>query len=324
MRRYCILLAAALVFAAAPAWSQCTFKVKSQASRPALTGRLVYEDSTTGQLYLYDFQAVTLTNFTATWAATANENPVFSPDGKAVLFSAVQSDQRHLYYWKIGAAQPVNLTLAMGNLRNEDPKFAPSGKAIVWKQSFNIVTAPLNFDGSGNPSLGAVTAITTNGVQGTTTEASAPVFSPTAKDVYYYTGSGANAQVQKYDTTTHVFTPFPKTAGVEYYYPVDPDLYDFLYVSWLSSTNMFDKIFLYSQITNTSTAWNPTDCAANNSDPAPVDEDYFIYSRDDNSDGDRYELYLGQIATGFAWTLTPLHVNIRGDALLGANYTNAR
>ncbi len=178
-------------------------------------------------------------------------NPVFSPDGSAVLFTAVANNERDLYYWVIGAATPTNITAAFPNTRNEDPKFSPDGTKIVWKQTFSIEQANLVFNGSGTPSLtGAVQLVL--GHQGMSDEASAPVYSPTQKYIYYYTGTGSGAQVQQYNTQTATHGPaFTMQPNTEYYYPVDPDYYEFFYTSWLTPTNTFDKIYLYSRVTQT-------------------------------------------------------------------------
>ena len=260
-------------------------------------------------------------------------NPMYSPDGSAILFSAVQyiggEYQRHVFYWRIGSPALVNLTAPLGNLRHEDPKFSPNGNAIVWKENFNIVTASLKFNSQGVPALsGSPRHITNNGAQGTFTEASGPSFSPTGKYIYYWTGSkdAFPIHIHKYNVTAKasVPLPFPQPAKIAFYYPVDPDLYDLLYVSWLNASTPFDKIYLSSGITGVSTVWNAADCGADNSDPAPVDEDYFIYSRDGNADSSFYELYLGQISTGYSWSLSPPGLNNSAGDALGADYTNAR
>lgn len=324
MRYLSALLAIGLsLWTSAARSDPCSFTPQDPSTLPALTGRVVYEDDNTGLLYLYDFLNATLTNV-PTMNLTAAENPVFSPDGSAILFSAVTNNQRHLFYWIIGSpAQPTNITAWMGNLRNEDPKFSPNGNMIVWKQDFGISTASFSFDDLGNPILFNVQQIIPS-----TPEASGPVYSPTEKYIYYFTGSSSQIkQIQVYSTLTMTSTPaFTQDANVQYYYPVDPDLYDFIYVSWLQGAVMCpncDKIYVFAKLPNAGTAWNPSDCAADNSDPAPVDEDYFIYSRDKNPDGNsNYELYVGQISTGNAWSLSQL--NISGGILLGANYTSQR
>jgi Tol biopolymer transport system component len=318
-----LMLSAGLVLCGGAASAQCSFTAQGTTA-PALPGRVVYENADTGRLYLYDFAAHHLTQLnTVGWGVTGALNPVFSPDGSAILFTAVANNERDLYYWVIGAATPTNITAAFPNTRNEDPKFSPDGTKIVWKQTFSIEQANLVFNGSGTPSLtGAVQLVL--GHQGMSDEASAPVYSPTQKYIYYYTGTGSGAQVQQYNTQTATHGPaFTMQPNTEYYYPVDPDYYEFFYTSWLTPTNTFDKIYLYSRVTQTATVFNPTDCAANNSDPAPVDEDYFLYSRDDNPSGNRYELYLGQLSTGNAWLL-PSPINGSSGNFLGANYTNAR
>ena len=324
MRFLAIILAAWLVSCASAAWSDpCSFTPQDPSTLPALTGRVVYEDTVGGGLYLYDFGNSSLTTVPiASWGLSAATNPVFSPDGSAILFSAVVSDQRHLFYWTIGSAQPTNITGGMGNLRNEDPKFAPDGFHIVWKQNFGIETASFSFDDLGQPILFNLQQLAAN-----PPEASGPVYSPTQKYIYYFIGSSTQIkQIQRYDVAAKTTAPaFTQDPSVQYYYPVDPDLYDFIYVSWLPTAvacPMCDKIYVRAKLPDAGTAWNATDCAADNSDPAPVNEDYFIYSRR-ASGSSLYNLYIGQFSTGNAWILPP-DANISGGSLVGANYTEAR
>lgn len=327
MRPFGCLICLATILCASMAQSDpCSFTPQNPSTLPPLTGQVVYEDDNSGNLYMYDFKSAVLTALpvTTSWGLSAAENPVFSPDASAVLFSAVVNNARHLFYWPIGAAQPVNITAPMGNLRNEDPKFSPDGYHIVWKQDFGIEVGSFSFDDLGNPIL-----FNTQQIAANPPEASGPTYSPSQKYIYYFIGSSSQTkQLQAYDAATGVTAPaFTQNPNVQYYYPVDPDLYDFIYVSWLPTAvacPQCDKIYLFSKVANTGTAWNATDCAADNSDPAPIDEDYFIYSRDNNTDSSQYELYVGQISTGNAWSLSSLGLNPSGGSFLGADYTNQR
>jgi hypothetical protein len=103
-----------------------------------------------------------------------------------------------------------------------------------------------------------------------------------------------------------------------------------LYVSGPASPKRLDKIFMRTKLPGAGTAWNPSDCNSDNSDPASVSQDYFIYSRD-NPNGDNsqhnteYDLYLGQFSTGFVWLLlkpSDLNISTSNSSLVGSNYTS--
>ncbi|HTQ15184.1 MAG TPA: hypothetical protein VMH86_15025 [Rhizomicrobium sp.] len=346
LRRTPILFAALLCSAAAHAQTCQTFQTSSD-TPPALTGRVVYQEDDSGRLYMYDFAARHFIDIPQLgWGLTAARNSVFSPDGKSILFTAVMGKggnaKRQVFYWRIGAANYVNLTDGK-TVPNEDPKFSPRGDAIVWKQNFGIGTADLVIDPD-DPSMAHIENFrklingSPSGLDGspsTPNEASAPVFSPSGRYIYYYVNAHAYARVMRYDTVTRVSaSPFAFTPvdGIHYYYPLDPDLYTFLYVSWPDASTMHDKVYVYSILNQTAYLWNGTDCDAENADPSPVDENDIIFSR--KAAGDRYRLYLGQLAdpghplsatpaAGKIWNL-PTGINGTKGDMIGANYTNAR
>jgi Tol biopolymer transport system component len=315
--------------------SSCNFK-PSTAPLPQLTGRLVYQsvNPTTGNsrnIYLYDFTQPSVAPkaiVRAAWHLNQPLNPVFSPDGKGVLFSALNNGAgaRDLYYWAVGSSgAPVKLTNATTATQpEEDAKFSADGKRVVWKHDYNIVVASIQFDSGGRPSL-STPAYLVNGVQSSPSEPSGPVFSPLGNYIYFFTGStraGFIEQLARYNFSTQAIeNPFstPQDKTLQYYYPADPDSYDFIYVRWDSAdskTGQHDKIFRYSSISNSTNEWNANDCTAENADPAVVNDDLFVYSRKNSG---KYRLILGQFSTGLSWELG----NLKGD-LQGANYTNER
>ena len=167
-------------------------------------------------------------------------------------------------------------------------------------------------------------------------EQSAPVFSPDQKYIYYYTNNGGGeplGQISRFDFASAATAPaFPQDTSAQtyYYYPAYPDLYNFMYVSGPASPKRIDKIFMRAKLPGAGTAWNPSDCNSDNSDPASVAQDYFIYSRD-NPNGDssqhntEYDLYLGQFSTGFVWFLlkpSDLNISSSNSSLVGSNYTS--
>jgi hypothetical protein len=324
------------------AWSQTcttTFTVQDPASLPpVLIGKVAYEDeSSNHQIYVYDFNAGGTPSKVPSpdqsgLALSGMENPVFLPDGSGILFAAVSTisgnAETDLFYWNLDPEQPpANITSSMGNHRDEDVKFSPDGESIVWKQNVGIVTAKISW-GQGTP----VISNPSTPLVGSSPEASAPVYSPDQKYIYYYVNASPTPlHIERYDfISKNTATAFPQDPSLTYYYPADPDLYNFMYVSWLPPTTAtctmlspylkcYDKIYVGAKLPAAGTAWNATDCAADNSDPAPVDADHFIYSRDNNPDSNTdYELYLGEISTGKSWSLSAL--NISGGSFVGANY----
>jgi len=328
MRSCGLLLGVGLVSFAPAAWSQsCSFTPQA-GPIPAgvLAGQVAFDDKNTGAVYSYDFTSTTLTTVPMS-GLSGGENPVYLPDGSAILFAAVSTvggnPETDLFYWKIAsAAQPVNITSAMGNHRDEDVKFSPDGNTIVWKQDIGIVTANFSLDGGGNP----VVSNPPTTLVPRPPEASAPVFSPDQNYLYYFINNAnpVPEQIERYDLVSkNTTSAFPQDVNVTYYYPAAPDLYNFMYVSRLPGAPCAacDKIYVGAKLPAPGTVWNAADCAVNNSDPAPVSADYFIYSRDNNDS--QYQLYLGQISTGFAWSLQTLPgLSTISGSFVGANYTS--
>jgi uncharacterized repeat protein (TIGR02543 family) len=330
--------------------------VPQNAGLPPLTGRMVYEDfggpvpNDPGAIYIYDFLSANTCTMpalipTASMGLSAPTNPVFSPDGQAIVFSAVApfggptgpSLQRHIYYWAIGAAYPRNLTLSMGNQRFEDVKFSPDGAFMMWKQagdgvsSGGIWKANFGFDPSGEPQLTNPVQLVT-GIRNSATEASGPTFSPDANHIYYFTGSGSfpPQQIEQYSLAgqTSGLAFSPQSSLNYYYYPVvDFTSGKLLYVG--APIGGRDKIFYFPNANaidamSIPTTFNAGDTGSDDSDPAPVDGDHFIYSRDNNTGNSSYALYLGQLSTGMSWSLSPLNINVPNTSLRGATYTAIR
>ncbi len=320
--------------APAAATQTCTtFTPQPDATRPALPGRLTYQDSNSNLLYLFDLQnadADSAPMQIPTAGLSSVANPVFTPDGTAIAFTASPTPGRtNIYYWPIGTPAPINLTGAMSSDDNEDVHFSADGTMMVWKQDYGISVAGFTFDDNGLPVLFDVNHVV-SGSQSTTSEASGPVFSPDKYYISYFTGSKLHGpqRIQRYSFASNSSVlAFAQRASINYYYPVDPDLYELLYVSKTDDNPTVDKIYSYPSVSvpspiDVGVIWNGTDCFADNSDPAPVNADFFIFSRDHNTDNSGYDLYIGQISTGFAWSLSPINVNFASGQMLGANYTS--
>ncbi|HEY1629676.1 MAG TPA: hypothetical protein VGF56_00065 [Rhizomicrobium sp.] len=351
--RFSLVAALLGTLTALPALSQTCppFVAQSPSTFPAeIAGRMVYErtyadpnrsvnDNEASDIYLYDLASRQLTDIpTASWGLRLPLNPVFSKDGKGVLFSAIRTasggqELRDLFYWTIGSAGPAtNLTESgdgdVRRQRNEDPKFSQKGEKIVWKQQGGIAVADFATLG-GVPTLSNVQHLL-NGTLGDSTEKSGPVFSPTEKYIYYFGASGTAERIWRYNFITKdksTVVKMPTKSGLTAYYPVDPDIYDLIYVSKLDASHPQDKIYVLSLMTSRSYIWNGTDCDADNSDPAPIDEDYFLYSRSPGTSSTDYRLFVGQLNGGQAWDLSSLGLALfdgsDGD-LKGADYTAVR
>lgn len=328
-----ILIAMLVVWISPAAAQTCTtFTPQPDSTRPALLGRLTYQDSAHNTLYLYDLQSAT-TGTAPLQIPTAGlssvSNPVFTPDGTAIAFTASPSSGRtDIFYWLIGTPAPINLTAALSSNDNEDVRFSTDGTLMVWKQNYGISVVGFTFDATGQPVLFDINHVV-SGTQSTTSEASGPYFSPDDNYIYYFTGSKLHGpqRIQRYSFSSNSSAlAFAQRSTINYYFPTDRDLYELLYVSKTDANPDVDKIYSYPSVSLSSTTdagliWNGSDCTADNSDPAPVNEDFFIFSRDHNTDNTGYDLYIGQISTGFAWSLSPINANIASGEMLGANFT---
>ena len=303
---------------------------------PSLPGRAVFQGVDSGgkgQLYLFDFATLTQQEISLNWGLTNPINAQFSPDGHFLVFAAhnAAGTVEDVYVWPVGAAAPQNLTKggASGAARSEDPKWRFDEKAIVFKQDGNIKVMSVTISGT-TVTPGALTSLTTNGVNGTATEASAPFFTPDAKYVYFTRNSGASETVHVLTTALGQSSDQQFNANANYaYYPTVRDYTAILYTGWTTATGRADQILLQSPLL-TGTAVLPlpfNDCNSDNSDPAPVDTDYVLYSNDSAavSPTGGWRPVLATYAAAKAWNLSRigLGAGVTGN-LLGLNYTAAR
>ncbi|HEY1752237.1 MAG TPA: hypothetical protein VGG29_13325 [Caulobacteraceae bacterium] len=318
----------------------------SVGQRPMIFGQLVFQvvyppdpggaDANPSDVFYLDFQSgdpPSLVKAPLPSGMMDALNPVFSPDGAAMVFTAVANNRHDIFYWPIGSsAAPINLTGASPS-PNEDARFSRDGSEMVWKSDCNLFVAPFSYDSSHQPVLGASTQIVT-GSCGQTSEASAPTFSPsagsanpTAGSVFYFLGStgpsgAAPEKIAAYSFSSRTSAaPFAQSAQNYYYFPVVGSTSSRLfYVSGGGS----DKIFTYANadaISGSATAFAAADVNSDDSDPTPVDDDLFVFSRDHNVGGNAsYELYLGQPSTNQCWSLTSWVSFPNGDNVLGATY----
>jgi len=154
-----------------------------------------------------------------------------------------------------------------------------------------------------------------------------PYFSADGKSVFYSQGAGVTSNIYqinfKFKANQLIVGSPSLIAGrqdVAEFYPIVKGSALF-YVGWKDTTNRHDQIYF-----RTSVLWNsqPVELALNNcneenSDPAPVDSSYLIFSSTRNDDF--YHLYLGNINTGQVWSLNRFGVNQAQKNQLGATYT---
>jgi len=291
-----------------------------------------YDANGNSQLYMFDFQSGTQVQWSQpSWNVSAPINAQFSPDGKKIVFTAVQNNRRDVYIWTIGTGAPSNLTGSMSNaIKSEDPKWSADGQTIVFKKDGNIKLMSITFNASGQPSVTGVQVITTNGVIGTATEASAPFLTPDNRFVLFVRGVGSGESIS--------IIPLYPAIGIETkfswnqnyaYYPIVRDLTKVFYAGWTNLTGRNDQILAQVpavlEANVVQFAFN--DCNADNSDPASVDSEFVLFSSDSGqiSPAHIYRPVLGSIFSAAVWDLSRIGVGagIPGQ-VLGMSYTAAR
>jgi hypothetical protein len=305
------LAAAGLVFglpAMAPA----------QAVFPISQGRMVFHRYTSfsnydGQLYIFDFAARTLSNISAPWAIDNCTNAHFSPDGSRIVFMGVPKGQHSssawdIYLWQVGSAQPpVNLTEGDGVL-DQDPKFFPDGKHVAFKHAGDIGVIDIETK--------QMAILTTGGAF-----SARSMEYPTAdgRKILYVEGDGAGSTIYLFDTTARTSTPLI-TDPFQNYYPIVRDDTSFLYARWASGTNKADDIYM-ANFAGVSSAAAFDVPGFDDSDPYPVDSLLVLFSSDRSGTLGGYDMYVGNLRTGQARSLTLFGVVNTSLHELGACYT---
>ncbi|MCO2365585.1 TolB-like translocation protein, partial [Pseudomonas aeruginosa] len=273
-------------------------------------------------LYLHDFKSKSTRQLNQPgWNIEDPMNAHFSPDGRYLTFMGRQNGAWHVFAWAIGGTQaPSNLTAAIGG-RNEDPKFSFDGRQVVLKHEGDIRLATLVFNGDGSVGVSAWKAVTGDGWS---TEESMPFLTPSGKYVVYATGAGDSLRVVRRNLENGQVSPLATpAAGGRDYYPVVRDYTAY----FLSRTQPAGNDQLAMVVPNSppgTPAILPLNhCQGDNSDAAPVNEDYLIFSS--TSFDPTYSLLLGDIAAARVWRLDPAQINLPdGRQKLGASYTAAR
>ena len=248
-------------------------------------------------------------------------NAHFSPDGRYLTFMGRQNGAWHVFAWAIGGTQaPSNLTAAIGG-RNEDRSSPSTAARSCSKHEGDIRLATLVFNGDGSVGVSAWKAVTGDGWS---TEESMPFLTPSGKYVVYATGAGDSLRVVRRNLengqVSALATPAAGAATITRWYATTPP----------TSSRV------PSRPATTSWPWSyptarpaprrscrSTTARATDSDAAPVNEDYLIFSS--TSFDPTYSLLLGDIAAARVWRLDPAQINLPdGRQKLGASYTAAR
>lgn len=319
------------VAAALPCVADCVSPVVHDGSGGLVVGRVVYHNRNTGdlddpsRLHIYDFAAKTRADLS--WSGiTRARNAHFSPDGRWITFTAVFDGAFNVFVWdtSLPASAPVDLTL--GGTRSEDSKFSFDGNWIVYKRAGDVHA--LHMDFTAGVTVLEDKALTTGGaLDGSYAEASAPFLANHNAYVVFSRGSDGTAAPSQLSALTlahGTLDPLTETAiakdsdAIEYY-PILRKAGALFYARHVFG-DPHDQIWLRSpDYTAAAVRLATNDCSHDNSDPAPVGTNTFIFSNDASG---RYLLYLGNAVTGKVW-------NFSDDPLLdgpvhdleGASYT---
>lgn len=315
--------------ASLPAHAACTANLALQpaSSLPALGGRLVYHSymeygDGSSNLYLHDFKSKSTRQLNQPgWNIEDPMNAHFSPDGRYLTFMGRQNGAWHVFAWAIGGTQaPSNLTAAIGG-RNEDPKFLlrwPPGRAqargrhpprhpgLQWR--WQRRRERLESRDQRRLEHRGVDAVPhplrqVRGLRDRSRRQPA--------------GGAQEPGERPGQPPRH-----PGRGGRDYY-PVVRDYTAY----FLSRTQPVGNDQLAMVVPNSppgTPAILPLNhCQGDNSDAAPVNEDYLIFSS--TSFDPTYSLLLGDIAAARVWRLDPAQINLPdGRQKLGASYTAAR
>lgn len=297
------------------------------------SGRVVYQDrdpndvNDPSRLHIYNFAGQTRADLS--WSGISRaRNGYFSPDGRWIVFTAVSAtyDAFNIFIWDTSSPTSAPVDLTPSTARNEDAKFSFDGNWIVYKHDGDIHILHMEFTG-GITVLEDKVLTTGGALNGSYAEASAPVLAKYNKYVVFSRGSDGPTAPYRLSVLplAHgtldplVETTIAKDADAVEYYPILRKNNELLYARH-TLTSHADQIQLRSPDHTASAVALPTNtCTRDNSDPAPVGTNTFIFS---NDAGGRYLLYLGNEMTGKVWNFSnnPL-LNAPLHDLEGASYT---
>jgi len=268
-----------------------------------------------GELYIYDFDKKRLDNISAAWRTIVHHtiNAHFSPDGKKIVFMGLPKGKESyydwdVYLWELDGGLPQNLTDGNG-LPNEDPKFFADGGRIVLKQNGDIKIMDL--------ATKKIAAVTSDGFN---VEESMPYPALDGQRIVYAKSSRyiTHSQIHIMDANGGNDRLLSDAAAASYY-PIVRDADSFLYPRWVSPDDHRDQIYL-ADFDGGATPCPFNNVAADNSDPYPVPKtNYVFFSSNRNGGQGSWDLYLGDLESGEAWSLQSFGVN-SDRAELGVSY----
>ncbi len=302
---------------------------------PPLPGRLIYHSYVnygdgSSNLFLYDFPGNKVTQLNKPqWNLVDPMNAQFSPDGRNIVFMARRAGEWNVFSWALESNDlPVNLTETHQG-RAEDPRFSPDGKRLVIKFEADLYMATLAYkDGK------IIGLVQGSGVfltkDGWTTEQSMPALTPSEKYVVYAQGGAGNSVLYRKNVKSGLVQKLAEPpSGAKDYFPVVRDYSTYFFTRstppQAGQTAGYDQLMMLNTAVAGSVpvALPLNDCNSNNSDAAPVDEDYLVFSS--GRFNPPYGLVIGEIGSGKVWRLDSSHVNVvDGRQKLGASYTKMR
>jgi hypothetical protein len=320
-----LAIAVALAAQGSPdaAWG-CTSGVSTLAGLPpGLNGLLAFEatdSSGNPHLFGYDFLKPGRFSIDSGWQLHSALNPDISRDANWVAFTGAPNactDGNGGYYpliyiYKFGStAAPIPLFACDHSSRWEDVRFSADMGSVVYKHRYGpypnytyaLETLAVTLNANGTVSKGARTTLVADAK-----EWSAPSLSPTGKYVYYFEGAGASEMVV-YQRAVGATASSAETAMtpdnnvVDAWFPVVRDLSTVFYARHTMSATRDQLYYQLPALAGLGAeyAFAFSDCNWDNSDPAPADEDYLVFSKD--SVGGSYGLFIGQLGTKNVWSL---------------------
>jgi Tol biopolymer transport system component len=296
-------------------------QIVTLASRPTLTGKLVYHSydnyGDAAKMYLYNFNTNKLTWVSQHWNIFDPINAQFNFDGSQIVFmgEATQNGKWDIYLWTVGSANPPTNLTASDGCRDEDPHFSPNGYRICFKQ-----TAA---SGVGNLKIMDLGGTITNNVTQNTVESGMPYYSDDATALLYARGAGSTSDIYMVNIDGSNNHALANNSNVQEYYPIVLGPSTFLYARWFSSSNQNDQVYMgyFGNNTRTRLPFNTND--ADYSDPYPCASDKVILSCDKAGGSGVYDLYIANMATGAMWSLSSYNSQINTSSNeLGVSYTN--
>ena len=150
-----------------------------------------------------------------------------------------------------------------------------------------------------------------------------PYYTADASAVWFTQHSGADgstASIHKIDVHGATDTVAVDTLGVLDYYPIRDTLGQFLYTRSLSSTSLFDQVYMFDGAKSVSLLFNTPD--ADYSDAYPVDSQYVVLSSTKAGGQGGYDLYIADRTSGAVWPMNSYNSGVNTNREeLGASYT---